>query len=229
MEFRIFRKETTESTNLDARAGVHGDVFTARAQTAGRGRLDHRWLARPGENLTFSAVLSVADLPPDEVMTLPLVAGLAVRRVTGGAVKWPNDVLVDGRKIAGILCERNGDNVICGIGVNVNQTVFPAEIAARATSLKLVRGDAQDLDAVLAAVLAELGALYETWRAGGFAAVYAELAAHDALKGAVVSVRQTDGDPAPVEGLCGGIRADGALLVAGRPVFAGEAVRTVPV
>jgi len=162
-------------------------------------------------------------------MTLPLVVGLAVRRVTGGAVKWPNDVLVDGRKIAGILCERNGDNVICGIGVNVNQTVFPAEIAARATSLRLVRGDAQDLDAVLAALLAELGALYETWRAGGFAAVYAELAAHDALKGAVVSVRQTDGDPAPVEGLCGGIGVDGALLVAGRPVYAGEAVRTLPV
>ena len=220
MAFRIFRKATTESTNLDARAGAHGDVFVARAQTAGRGRLDHRWLARPGENLTFSAVLSVAGLP------LPLVAGLAVRRVTGGAVKWPNDVLVDGRKIAGILCERDGDNVICGIGVNVNETAFPADLAARATSLKLVRGAAQDLDAVLAALLAELGALYETWRAGGFAAVYAELAAHDALKGTAVAVFQTDGDPEPVKGLCGGIRADGALLVAGRPVFAGEAVRT---
>jgi len=229
MTFTLIHRERTESTNLDARAGVPGDVFTAREQTAGRGRLDHRWLARPGENLTFSVVLSAAGVPPEEVMTLPLVVGLAVRRVTGGAVKWPNDVLVDGRKIAGILCERNGDNVICGIGVNVNQTVFPAEIAARATSLRLVRGDAQDLDAVLAALLAELGALYETWRAGGFAAVYAELAAHDALKGAVVSVRQTDGDPAPVEGLCGGIGVDGALLVAGRPVYAGEAVRTLPV
>ncbi len=229
MTFTLIHRERTESTNLDARAGVPGDVFTAREQTAGRGRLDHRWLARPGENLTFSVVLSAAGVPPEEVMTLPLVVGLAVRRVTGGAVKWPNDVLVNGRKIAGILCERNGDNVICGIGVNVNQTVFPAEIAARATSLRLVRGDAQDLDAVLAALLAELGALYETWRAGGFAAVYAELAAHDALKGAVVSVRQTDGDPAPVEGLCGGIGVDGALLVAGRPVYAGEAVRTLPV
>jgi len=229
MTFTLIHRERTESTNLDARAGVPGDVFTAREQTAGRGRLDHRWLARPGENLTFSVVLSAAGVPPEEVMTLPLVVGLAVRRVTGGAVKWPNDVLVDGRKIAGILCERNGDNVICGIGVNVNQTVFPAEIAARATSLRLVRGDAQDLDAVLAALLAELGALYETWRAGGFAAVYAELAAHDALKGAVVSVRQTDGDPAPVEGLCGGIGVDGALLVAGWPVYAGEAVRTLPV
>ena len=155
MEFCIHRKDRTESTNLDARAGVHGDVFTAREQTAGRGRLGHKWYARAGENLTFSVVLSVADLPLEQVMTLPLVVGLAVRRVTGGAVKWPNDVLVDGRKIAGILCERHGDNVICGVGVNVNQTAFEPEIAARATSLKLVRGAPQDLDAVLNALLKE--------------------------------------------------------------------------
>ena len=225
MDFIIHRKDRTESTNLDARAGVHGDVFTAREQTAGRGRLGHTWYARAGENLTFSVVLSVADLPLEQVMTLPLVVGLAVRRVTGGAVKWPNDVLVDGRKIAGILCERHGDNVICGVGVNVNQTAFDPEIAARATSLQLVRGAPQDLDAVLNALLKELGELYATWRAHGFAAVHAELAAHDALKGRTISVIQTDGDPQPVCGRCDGIRADGALLVAGRPVYAGEAVR----
>ena len=98
MEFCIHRKDRTESTNLDARAGVHGDVFTAREQTAGRGRLGHKWYARAGENLTFSVVLSVADLPREQVMTLPLVVGLAVRRVTVEGGQRPLHLLVAARR-----------------------------------------------------------------------------------------------------------------------------------
>ena len=74
----IHHKPETASTNIDARAGRHGDVFTADFQTAGRGRLDHKWLSAPGENLMLSAVLDVGDCPPDRVATLPLVVGLAV-------------------------------------------------------------------------------------------------------------------------------------------------------
>ena len=144
MEFRFHRKETTASTNADAREGHPGDVFVADFQTAGRGRLDHEWHAARGENLTFSVVLDAADASPAEVATLPLVVGLAVARAVGSllgkisevAVKWPNDVLVGGRKICGILCERNGDAVIAGVGLNVNQTDFPAEIAGAALSRK---------------------------------------------------------------------------------------------
>ena len=145
MGFRFHRKETTASTNADAREGRPGDVFVAEFQTAGRGRLDHEWHAARGENLTFSVVLDAADASPAEVATLPLVVGLAVTRAVGEllgnsslvAVKWPNDVLVGGKKICGILCERNGDAVIAGVGLNVNQIDFPAEIAVRATSLRL--------------------------------------------------------------------------------------------
>ena len=115
-------------------------------------------------------------------------------------MKWPNDVLVGGRKICGILCERNGDAVIAGVGLNVNQTGFPADIAARATSLRLVAGTAFDRDAVLSGVAAEIGVLHSRWRRGGFAALRGGFAALDFLKGRTVSVFATDGDSAPVEG-----------------------------
>lgn len=241
-KWRVHHKDETGSTNLDARAGGHGDVFTADYQTAGRGRLDHKWLSPPKTNLMMSVVLSVADLSPEQVATLPLVAGLAtikalqtllansVVRSSGHpdiSIKWPNDVLVDGRKIAGILCERHGDNVIVGIGVNVNQTGFAPEIADRATSLALLSAETRrrrvEIDVVRGFVLLELGRWYGIWGEKGFAAVYPEIAAVDYLKGLKIAVRQTDTDAAPVAGTCGGICPDGSLDVGGASIYAGEA------
>ena len=237
MGFRFHRKETTASTNADARAGRPGDVFVAEFQTAGRGRLDHEWHAARGENLTFSAVLDAADASPAEVATLPLVVGLAVARAVEAllgnpsqvAVKWPNDVLVGGKKICGILCERNGDAVIAGVGLNVNQTDFPAEIAARATSLRLAAGSPFDREGVLNRVVAEIGDMHSRWLRGGFAALRGGFAAVDYLKGRMVSVFSTDDDKAPFEGMCGGVQEDGSLLVGSTKVYAGEArVRALP-
>lgn len=230
MDWRIHHRLETASTNLDARLGAHGDVFTADHQTAGRGRLDHKWLSPPGTNLMMSAVLSVEGLEADLVATLPLVAGLAVCEGLSpflqgmqAELKWPNDVLVDGRKLAGILCERQGDRVIVGMGVNVAQTAFAPEIAGRATSLALLTGSAASVVAVRDALLARLAELYECWRNDGFASVHPQIAARDFLRGRCVSVRQTDDDAAPVSGLSGGIRTDGSLDVDGRAVYAGEA------
>ena len=227
-EWRIHHKAETVSTNLDARAGSHGDVFTADFQTAGRGRLDHRWLSPPKTNLMMSVVLSVGGLSAEHVVTLPLVIGLAVcdavREIglPDVSLKWPNDVLVDGRKLAGILCERHGDGVVAGIGVNVAQREFPPEIAARATSLVLLGADVE-VGQVREAVLSAIGRRYAQWREGGFLSVREAIAALDGLKGRMVSVRQTDGDAEPVRGVCGGINADGTLDVGGRAVCAGEA------
>lgn len=224
---RIFRKAATESTNIDARGGEPGDVFTADYQSAGRGRLDHDWHSAKGENLTFSVVLSGGGRPPAEIATLPLVVGLAVVKAlkpfAALSLKWPNDVLAGGRKLAGILCERHGDNVIAGIGLNVNQTAFPPEISGRATSLALLCGGAQDRASVLDRVLASLFSLHARWLSEGFASLLGELDAVDCLKGRMLSVRQTDDDAAPVAGVCGGIAPDGALIVGGRAVYAGEA------
>lgn len=230
MALRIHRMETTVSTNLDAHAGAHGDVYVAEFQTAGRGRLDHRWLAPRGENLMFSAVFDVAGLEPVGIATFPLVVGLAVigalnpQVPSGGlALKWPNDILAEGHKLAGILCERDGDKVIAGVGINVNQTVFVSEIASRATSLALLGGRPYDRDLVLERVLENLYARHAQWRQVGFSALLPEFAAIDHLAGKTVSVLQTDADPLPITGLCGGIQDDGTLLVGDTRIYAGEA------
>jgi BirA family biotin operon repressor/biotin-[acetyl-CoA-carboxylase] ligase len=237
MDWRIRHRDVTESTNKDALGGKPGDVFTADLQTAGRGRLDHKWLSPPGENLMMSAVTDVSDVEPQEAATLPLVAGLSAAQAVCGVfrgsgedsiaskvkVKWPNDVLVEGKKICGILCERNGDYVIIGIGINVNQTVFDPEIADRATSVRQELGVRTDVSLVRDAVLDRLSVNITRWRAGGFASVLPELSMLDCLKGEHITVRRTDDDTVPASGICGGIRSDGTLDVAGEAVSAGEA------
>ena len=232
--WRVHHRAVTGSTNADALEGASGDVFTADFQTAGRGRLDHRWLSQPGECLMMSAVIGVEGQSPDEIAALPLVVGLAVADMVAGflpgtgdsvRIKWPNDVLVAERKICGILCERKGDRVIAGIGLNVNQRMFPDEISGRATSLcmELDRKGALRLDEVRDAVLDRLGTALCVWRRDGFAALLPKIARFDFLKGRTVCVRRTDDDAAPASGECGGIQPDGSLLVGGERIFAGEA------
>ncbi len=229
MNWRIHHQTATVSTNLDARAGAPGDVFTADFQTAGRGRLDHKWLSPPGENLMMSVVLDVADIAIEEAATLPLVVGLAVidavRACAGidAALKWPNDVLVGGKKLAGILCERHGERVIAGIGVNVRQTVFPPEIVSRATSLVALGAPVGGVAVARDAVLTTLADALAIWRRDGFRALLPRIREADCLKGRSVCVFQTDADAEPLTGLCGGISADGALRVGDVLVYAGEA------
>ena len=237
--WRIHHRAETESTNKDALGGMPGDVFTADYQTAGRGRLSHRWLSPPGENLTMSVVVDVAGVSPEAAATLPLVAGLAAAeaveeclaahsrtasRMETVAVKWPNDVLVGERKICGILCERNGDRVIAGMGVNVNQRRFADEIDGTATSLFLESGGTLPVERVRDVVLRHLAAELDAWRTGGFRAVWPKIRDMDFLKGRVVTIARTDDDVAPTDGLCGGISEDGSLLVGGNSVYAGSAL-----
>ena len=224
--WRIEHVEETESTNLLARSGRPGDVFTASFQTAGRGRLDHRWLAERGQNLMTSAVIDVAGLEAEHAATLPLAVGLAVVEALRDMVpslklKWPNDVLAGGRKLAGILCERHGDNAIVGIGVNVLQREFPSEIADRATSLALL-GSGASVAEVRDAALDSLSRVIADWRFG-FAAIYPRIASIDYLAGCHVAIRQLDDAAPSASGVCGGIQPDGSLLVGGASVWAGEA------
>lgn len=240
--WRIHHRDVTASTNIDARGGSHGDVFTADFQTAGRGRLDHKWISPPGANVIMSAVLSVRGMSPEQVSTLPLVVGLAVARglspfVSRGQtldsqgtvpmLKWPNDVLIGGRKVAGILCELDGEKVIAGIGINVKLQKFPDEIEKTAISLEEAVGtvpkDTGSVPVVREAVLGEIGRLYEVWVEKGFGAIWPEIAKIDYLRGQTLAVRQTDDDLAPVVGVSGGVQPDGSLDVGGVKVYAGEA------
>lgn len=219
-KWHVVHKGETESTNLDARGKSPRTVITADFQSSGRGRLDHKWLSPPGVNLMMSAVLSVAELLPEQVAAFPLVVGLAVARAVGSVeLKWPNDILINGKKVAGILCERDGDNVIVGIGVNVLKQSFPPEIAARAAYL----GGVWTVPKARTAILVSLDRYYERWRAHGFASLLSEISEIDCLRGKLLSVRQTDDDAEPIRGICGGINVDGSLSVGDNRVYAGEA------
>ncbi|MGZ3450050.1 MAG: biotin--[acetyl-CoA-carboxylase] ligase [Polyangiales bacterium] len=146
----------TGSTNDDARAWAqegapHGAVVIADTQRNGRGRHGRAWSSPPGESLAISIVLR-PDLAPAALPPIALVAGLAARRaidrrISGARLKWPNDVVVGMRKIAGILVEgaiagKRVDHVVVGVGINVSRTEFPPELA-HATSL--AREGASDL------------------------------------------------------------------------------------
>lgn len=231
VRWKINSFDCTESTNLLAASGEPGDVFVAAEQTAGRGRLDHKWYSRPGENLLMSVVLDVAGISPAEVATFPLLAGLAVIKslqqlhtphsTLHTVLKWPNDVYIDSRKVCGILCERHGDRIVVGIGLNVRQREFPEELKVKATSL-LLSGIDVTVEDVMNKVLASLAEVYDAWHRGGFAALYPEFAEIDFLKGREVTVMRTDDDASPVRGICGGIASDGSLLVGAERIYAGE-------
>jgi BirA family biotin operon repressor/biotin-[acetyl-CoA-carboxylase] ligase len=149
-----FYKVDSTNTAAMAAAGAgapEGSVFIAEEQTAGRGRGSHSWQSARSAGIYCSVVLRPA-LPPSEVLVLALAAGLAVRaaieqvdsRVTAD-LKWPNDVLIAGKKVCGILTEMNAEAtrvryIVVGIGINVNQPAFPKEIEGEATSLRLVTG-----------------------------------------------------------------------------------------
>lgn len=229
MNWNVHHRAATESTNADAHDGRPGDVFTADEQTAGRGRLGHSWHSPRGECLACSIVVDVGGLDPMRMATLPLVVGVAVANVASRrlptrrvAIKWPNDVLVDGRKICGILCERTASGVVAGVGVNVGQTRFPPELAARATSFAAL-GERTTPRVVLDELLAELDALLPAWRRSGFPALRRRFAEMDFLRGRTVRIFRNDEDPEPLTGTCDGVQDDGSLLVAGESVFAGEA------
>ncbi len=208
---RLQDEDAVDSTNriaVDAaRQGVEeGLVVRARSQTAGRGRQGRTWNAAPGDALLVSFVRRPA-VPLSEVTRLTLAAGLAVRDVAAEAgvdawIKWPNDVFVGPKKLAGILCEWAGDALVVGIGVNLRTDRLPPEVRDHAACL-----GPTDPDDLLLRLADRLLGLEELIEDGGWIAVRARCAAAMwPMLGADVAV---DGGPAAVVGL----DEDGALLV----------------
>ncbi len=233
--------ESTPSTNDDARRAAqegapHGALFVADQQTAGRGRGGHRWHSPRGVNVYLSLVWRPRDCTVD-VAPLALAAGLAVARTVDAAletahadlgssrIKWPNDVYVRERKIAGVLLEAftlaSKTAVVIGIGLNVLVASFPEELACRATSLALeAPGIAFDRNQLAARLVCELERACGSFEAAGLAELLGELAARDFLRGRTVSVGQ-------VRGVARGIDERGRLTVeaddgAIRAILSGE-------
>ena len=166
--FRVLWREEVGSTNDALRALAEqgtgaGLVLIAENQTAGRGRRGAEWFSPPGEGLAFSILIKPV-ISKDFWSRMSLAAGLAVagaleKFVSLAEIKWPNDVMVHDRKIAGILVEAGRDFVIVGIGINVNSQAFPDGLGA--TSLALESGIEVDRAAVLLEVVKQIAVLSE--------------------------------------------------------------------
>ena len=240
-EWQLEVSEADPSTNATAaaraREGADGGlVLATEHQTAGRGRLDRIWVTPPGTALTFSVLLRPAA-PAQRWPWLPLMTGYAVRtalRSTGllADLKWPNDVLVGGRKIAGILLERvetpGGPAAVIGIGLNTGLAEHQLPVTT-ATSVLVETGSAVDRSALMAELLRALGEQYRAWEAGSRALVEAYQEACDTV-GRQVRVELPRGGV--LTGLATGVDVDGRLLVDGPEgevaVGAGDVVHVRP-
>ena len=161
----------TAAMSAAAEGAPEGSVFLAEEQTAGRGRGSHSWQSARSAGIYCSVVLRPA-LPPSDVLVLSLATGLAVRaaieQVNGRVsvdLKWPNDVLIAGKKVCGILAEMNAEAtrvryIVVGMGINVNQASFPKELEDAATSLRLATGSEWSRVELTAALLKSLDREY---------------------------------------------------------------------
>lgn len=199
VHYRVTDSTNARGRELAARGAPHGTLITAREQSAGRGRQGRTWVAPPGRALLCSLV--VRDPP----RLLPLAAGVAVAETAGpeARVKWPNDVLLEGRKVAGILVEgRPAERwAVLGIGLNValRTEELPVELRATAGTLGL---EPDQIEPVLARLLQALA----RWIAADETAVLEALRERDALRGQ--PVRWAGG-----AGTAAGIDSDGRLIV----------------
>lgn len=227
--------ETTGSTNADLVAAVaahpmdwpHLSVMVTTDQRSGRGRLDRTWTAPAGTALAVSVVVDVAAIPPAARGWIPLIAGAAMTRAiiaqtrgTGHSVglKWPNDVLLDGGKISGILAEvvpQHPESVVIGAGVNtsMNRVDLPVETAVSFAAVGLEADDDRLLADYFTALDEQLRALGEAGGDAGAAGIRAEIESLCTTLGSDVVVSLPDGTR--LEGRAQRIDADGRLVVVG--------------
>jgi BirA family transcriptional regulator, biotin operon repressor / biotin---[acetyl-CoA-carboxylase] ligase len=220
-----YKAGSTNNLAMDAAsAGApEGSVFLAEQQTSGRGRGANQWHSVRSAGIYCSVVLRPA-LPPSDVLVLSLAAGLAVHaaiqeinpQVTPD-LKWPNDVLIEGKKFCGILTEMNAEvtrvrHVVVGIGVNVNQASFPPDLQGLATSLRLATGSEWSRVELCAALLKSLGSEYRelTENASARESILTRFAQRSSsVQGTRVTVDQDGG----FEGVTEGLDARGFLQI----------------
>lgn len=219
------------------RGAAPGTVLAVDFQSAGRGRLDRTWVAPPRSGLAFSFLVRPQQVPIARWTWMSLLVGLAVDATVNAAgapaaLKWPNDVTVHGRKIAGILLERvdtpAGAALVAGIGLNVSTTAEELPVGG-ATSLRLEDADITDRSVLLRSCLRNVEALYRSWTAsagdptGGIQASYVRRCE---TLGQRVTIFNPDGSQST--GLAEAIDEAGRLVVDGKPVSAGDVVHVRP-
>ena len=235
---KIYTFDSIDSTNNCARAVAgcgarEGTIIIAEHQTAGKGRLGRQWEANPNENLIFSIVLR-PKLGPDALNLLPLYVAVAVSQaietMTGLPVecKWPNDLLINNRKVAGILIEASTksndvEHVVIGIGINVNQHRFSGELQTKATSLKLALGREVDRGALFQEILSSLESNYNTISSDGFHSIVPTWLSRSSMINRKISVSQQG---TVISGIVKGLSNEGGLVLktatSERTLYAGD-------
>ena len=236
----IIYMEEVDSTNNEIKRQadkeiVHGMLVISDSQTAGRGRRGRNWNSPPGTGIWMSHLLK-PDLEPSKASMITLVAALAcakaIRDNTGleALIKWPNDIVVNGHKVVGILTELSAETdyinyVVVGIGINANMTEFPEEIKATATSLRMESGHAVHRSAIVATYGKYFEYYYDKFisasNLSGLREEYEELLVN---KGRAVLILGSGGEE---KGIATGINDMGELLVEGedgqvKNIYAGE-------
>jgi BirA family biotin operon repressor/biotin-[acetyl-CoA-carboxylase] ligase len=153
--FRILRLDRVDSTMTAAAGQPPGTVVVAEEQTAGQGRMGRSWYSPRGEGLYCSIVLPAPEPAPVLTLALGLATKEAIEQTAGVGcdLRWPNDVLLAERKVAGVLVQLQEASAIAGIGINVSQAAFPPELAPQATSLRIATGTLYSRELLLANLL----------------------------------------------------------------------------
>jgi BirA family transcriptional regulator, biotin operon repressor / biotin---[acetyl-CoA-carboxylase] ligase len=222
----------TEAMQAGANGAPEGSVFLAEEQLGGRGRGGHAWHSARSTGIYCSVILR-PNLPPSDALILSLAGGLAVHAAVVSVapslrpdLKWPNDLLLEGKKFCGILTEMNAEatrvrHLVVGIGINVNQTKFPAELREIATSLRCETGTEWSRVEMCAALLKSLDREYRALMkdAEARASILRRFQESSSMaRGARVRVEEDSG----IEGVTDGLDPRGFLQVR-----TGEGLRTV--
>ncbi len=209
--------EECESTQELARPLPEGGVAACDRQLQGRGRRGRSWHAEAGTGLLFSLALEPRT-PPQRLAGFSLVAAEAVAGACHdrALVRWPNDVVLDGRKLAGVLPELRDGKLVLGVGVNVNmsESQLPADTRVPATSLQIATGAQADRVELLVALLAALEVRYDAFERDGFTGLE-----RDELRGRHVTLVGAG------SGVSEGVDDDGRLLLDGRAYSSAEVER----
>ncbi|HEY3347452.1 MAG TPA: biotin--[acetyl-CoA-carboxylase] ligase [Nitrospirota bacterium] len=224
---KIYCLSETDSTNtfasrLAAQGEPDGTVVLSEYQSAGRGRLGRKWISPPGVNIYMSVILR-PEIPPDEAPLATLMAAVALAKAVRGLyeldarIKWPNDLLIGGKKAAGILTEMSAEpervrHIIIGIGIDVNMPAgeFPEELRGISTSVKLELGRESNRAELVRRLIAELEGGYADLRAGRRGNITAQWKELSCTLGRMVRINTLRGER---YGFAEDITEDGGLVL----------------
>ncbi len=221
---RMYSLDSIDSTNthlksLAVEGAEEGTLVITEEQTAGKGRLGRTWQTQKGMNLTFSVLLR-PNISANHLGIISIAAGVAVAEAIQelckiqAECKWPNDILFDDKKLCGILCESvispsKFSAVIVGIGVNVNQTMFPTELNDIATSIARATGTTADRAALLAKILERLEFWYDKIQSDQTEEIIVQWKKNTTMLGKKISVNRQG---AVLDGIAKEVDADGSLI-----------------